>query len=260
MVDKLLSDPLRSYDELKKQPDGKIADHVVKHDSLFQPDDIYYVGDSKYYKSSTVYSSKAIYKQHTYAKNIIQYNVNLEIESSGSLPELRYRDPLTEGYNFTPNFFVEAFIPKSHVPSSDQALIFDTAALPRLNRHFENRLFDRDTLATLSFKLSFPFALRAYLSNDAKGRQRFRNSALQEIRKSVRQYLNDNFDFFRIRPHASVKIFVEKHFYLLTGKIYQTSEMRGEVILALAKDRRPDAARILELLTPEADLLAFSPL
>lgn len=53
----------------------------------------------------------AVYKQFTYARNIIQYNINDLLDfskggNSGNYDGFRYRDPLTEGYSVTPNFFV----------------------------------------------------------------------------------------------------------------------------------------------------------
>ena len=39
--------------------------------------EVYYIGDSKYYKSGHPLTSESIYKQYTYARNVIQWNVNL---------------------------------------------------------------------------------------------------------------------------------------------------------------------------------------
>ena len=57
---------------------------------------------------------KSLYKQFTYAKNIIQLNINIFNKPGGQrksdeqeiIKDVRYRDQLTAGYNLTPNFFV----------------------------------------------------------------------------------------------------------------------------------------------------------
>ena len=92
---------------IKDQTDGKRVDHIYKAKSLIDNDDIYYVGDSKYYSDDSEVGKNSIYKQFTYAKNVIQFNIDL---LNDKLDCLRYRDDLTEGYNITPNFFIRGII------------------------------------------------------------------------------------------------------------------------------------------------------
>ena len=72
-------------------------------------------------------------------------------------PQLR--DNLTEGYNPIPNFFISAHIPdRNH--SKEKFLSFEDDALHneqniQLNRQFENRLFDRDTLLLCHYDVNF---------------------------------------------------------------------------------------------------------
>ena len=72
--------------ELIEQKDGKIVDHLFLGRGLIESTDgnapnTYYIGDSKYYKRQDpeyVHLGKtSIYKQYTYAKNIVQWNVDL---------------------------------------------------------------------------------------------------------------------------------------------------------------------------------------
>ena len=76
-------------------------------------------------------------------------NLFLDGDGNGEHPQLR--DTLTEGYNPIPNFFISARIPNKKVGGS-KFLSFDDKELKaqdggvQLNRQFENRLFDRDTL------------------------------------------------------------------------------------------------------------------
>ena len=78
MIDYLIGSKMEGIpDELKNQTDGKIVDHIYKAKSLIDDSDIYYVGDSKYYAAWNEVGANSIYKQFTYAKNIVQFNINL---------------------------------------------------------------------------------------------------------------------------------------------------------------------------------------
>lgn len=110
MVDSLISDEI--FADLKENEDGKEIDHIYKDRSLVDDSQIYYIGDSKYYFYGSDLEDKSIYKQFTYAKNIIQLNINIfntptcarDKKECEIVDNVRYRDPLTEGYNPTPNF------------------------------------------------------------------------------------------------------------------------------------------------------------
>lgn len=95
---------------LKEQKDGKVIDHIYRDKSIIGDGDIYFIGDSKYYQEGNEVGEHSIYKQFTYAKNVIQYQIDIlnGKQEDNSLP---YRDnELTEGYNPTPSFFVRGFI------------------------------------------------------------------------------------------------------------------------------------------------------
>ena len=58
-----------------------------------------------------------MYKQFTYARNVIQWNLNLFLNSPDAAAQVdineygkfgRLRDDITEGYNVIPNFFISA--------------------------------------------------------------------------------------------------------------------------------------------------------
>ena len=237
MIDVLLSDE-EMDSKLKHQSDGKIVDHLFSHQSLFAPDDIWYIGDSKYYKETTRLGENAVYKQHTYAKNIIQYNINL-FNSKEPLKG-RYRDELTEGYNVTPNFFIQAFVHHDDLFKSDHEFAFDTDRKDALlNYHFENRLFDRDTLSIHPFKINFLFVLRSYITRDYAQRDDFKTKAIQTIRNNVLDFYNRHYDFYTIdfRDSDALKTFVNTHFKDLNGKIYQTSLKNNVLWLALDKSK-----------------------
>lgn len=224
MVDALLSDEKIEKD-LKTQQDRKIVDHLFSHQSLFAPDEIWYIGDSKYYKELGTLNKYNIFKQHGYAKNIIQYNINLfnnkEKEGKG-----RYRDELTEGYNVTPNFFIQAFVHQDDLFKTDHEFKFDKTAAPKLNEHFENRLFDRDTLSIHHFEINFLYVLNSYILQDPTKKSDFKQKAIKTIREEVLKFYDTHYVFYKIffTNNQDLNSFINQHFKELNGKIYRTSE------------------------------------
>ncbi len=75
MIDDLIGDN-KLLPELKNHADGKQIDHIYKYKSLIIEDEIYFVGDSKYYKPQNSVGKYSQAKQFTYAKNVIQYNID----------------------------------------------------------------------------------------------------------------------------------------------------------------------------------------
>lgn len=247
MIDTLIGeDELSSF---KKQKDGKIVDHLYKDKSLLEQKNIYFIADSKYYKEDSDLEGVSLYKQFTYAKNIIQYNINLFNENPNEKGLLPYRDSLTEGYNPTPNFFVRGFIDPDDLTYQDTKLKLDFKKDDNngryivderfINLHFQNRLFDRDTLLLLPYSINFLFVLSAYVqsraTSDSVGR------FLREVfRNHVIEVFDDTYDFYWITPKYNGlsqvecnKKFVDTHFRKLIGKIYCTTE--GRLLLALKK-------------------------
>ncbi len=236
MIDKLLTDKGKHINSMKIQPDGKIADHIFEMNSLFNPDSIFYIGDSKYYKDTTPFSKNSIYKQHTYAKNVIQYNINL-FHDGKQKSHIRYRDELTEGYNISPNFFIQGYINHQNLTDSADHFEFDTETNIQENRHFENRVFDRDTLFVLHFRINFIFVLYAYIEQSSENVAQFKAKATQEIHRFVKKYFEENYDFYVLQPQIEIESFVNAHFKTLNGKIYRTSDMENCLILGLKKGR-----------------------
>lgn len=231
MIDQLISD----YDvpkELKEQQDGKIVDHLYKGKSLVDEErSIYFIGDSKYYKETTDFGTNSVYKQFTYAKNIIQYHVNLF--NDRKLPrDLRYCDKLTEGYNITPNFFIRGTIDFKN--PNNQKMMLNKDKEEECNTHFFNRLFDRDTLFVLPYDINFMFVVSAYVGNSND------NSLKRKIQKIFRDdftfFIEKKYLFFILEPRSgSLKDAVEKNFKKLIGKIYKPIDSENLMIMALDK-------------------------
>lgn len=214
---------------LKEQKDDKIVDHIYRDKSLVDQGDIYFIGDSKYYKEGKSIGENSRYKQFTYAKNVIQYHIDLfNRKEEGEV--LRYRDELTEGYNPTPNFFIRGVVNPDILSYHDSQLRQDEKGR-YYNYHFENRLFDRDTLLVLTYDINFLYVLSAYVQSrrystsvDRFLRGKFRQDVLEAYQKE--------YDFYEMKPiNLSNEEFVECNFKKLIGKIYQTKE--GKLILAL---------------------------
>lgn len=232
MIDYLLSDPDASIPQrLKEQRDGKIVDHIYAYHDLIQPehDTIYHIGDSKYYRAENELGDISIFKQYTYARNVIQQNVDLLNEGTLPVP-LRYREELTEGYNPTPNFFISALV--------NESLDFSQADLKfrkdyDQNRHFKGRLFDRDTLMLQAYNVNFLFVLNAYVAGNATQRNTFRQSTRQLFRDRLVDYLTNHYEFWRVTPTTEpLEDFVNRHFRALIGRMYRPSDFTNAILVA----------------------------
>lgn len=243
MIDKLFSDPLQeiktndgvSLNKLKYNDDGKIVDHIFDYQSLLDTSDIFYIGDSKYYKSISNAGSLSKYKQFTYAKNVIQYNIDLLNEKNMYYSEnIRYRDELTEGYNITPNFFVYGYI--NDYRDFEQNSLKERGEIVS-SYHFKGRLFDRDSLFVHQYEINFLYVLKSYTQ--------FNNNYLENFRLNTKKIFRENFiNFFSDSSKCGFNLFkyklenydefVEKNFRIINGKCYKTSN--NELILAQHHD------------------------
>lgn len=243
MVDKLFSDELndtRVYDvslkDLKKNDDGKIIDHIYDYKSLIDNSNIFYIGDSKYYKSNREAGKLSKYKQFTYAKNVIQFNIDL-LNTDKNKPYkkgIRYRDELTEGYNITPNFFIYGYI--ENETNFDEHLIEKKNDAPVKSYHYKERLFDRDTLFVHQYKINFLFVLKAYTNFNSNKTQNFRDDVKRDFREHFIEFFNDpascKFEFYKCKLNTveEFKSLINEHFKSLNGKCYLNKE--SELLLA----------------------------
>lgn len=217
---------------LKEQKDGKIIDHIYRDKSLIENDNIYFIGDSKYYKEGNEISNTSHHKQFTYAKNVIQYNIDI-FNKKEKGDRLIYRDELTEGYNPTPNFFIRGFIDPSDLSYSNSKLKNEEKI--DYNYHFNNRLFDRDTLLVLTYNINFLYVLSSYVQNQWVSRI-INNFLREKFRTDIVETFKKEYNFYLIIPKGGMsnEEFVELYFRKLIGKIYCTNE--GKLLIALKKD------------------------
>lgn len=216
--------------EMKLNKDGKIIDHIYDYQSLIDTSNIFYIGDSKYYKPDSSASRLSDYKQITYAKNIIQYNIDIFNSGEPPICEARYRDEITEGYNITPNFFIYGHISdyNNYIDSN-----ISERGRPTKTYHFNERLFDRDTLFIHKYQINFLFVLRAYVEMNNLQLKKFKNSVKTQFRKNFIDYFNGEYgefeySFYRKKisedEFKSTIEFINNNFKQLNGKCIVTKD------------------------------------
>lgn len=153
---------------LKEQYDGKRVDHMYSWQGLIENDEkpIYYIGDSKYYKLGNDVGKESVYKQYTYARNVIQWNLDLFMDGKPKSTDLKLRDDVTEGYNVIPNFFISAKM-DSGLSYADRVDETERRHPYFVSRQFENRLFDRDTLLVFHYDVNFLYVVSLYARDNA---------------------------------------------------------------------------------------------
>lgn len=254
---------------LKEQNDGKQVDHMYRYDALIRDDkeqtdeEIYYIGDSKYYKSGHKLGKNSIYKQFTYARNVIQWNLDLFLDREIAMRDMTeeeredYRYDIsdetgyqkiqlrkdfspfsTEGYNVIPNFFISAFVylDRRYVaeqnirPSGDNA-----RPHTHISYQFENRLFDRDTLILSHYDVNFLYVIYLYARNKQSEKSSWRHKVHRIFRDEIRKVMEEKFDFFAMKAYHEddANDFLRTHFKEINGKIYTPYGVNNIYSLAL---------------------------
>lgn len=231
IIDELIAGDQRLPKELLDQEDGKRVDHMYQYQELTnnnREENIYYIGDSKYYKRGHQLGTESIYKQFTYAKNVIQWNLDLfnDGKPEDQNGHVKLRDDLTEGYNVIPNFFISAS-QEELVPKDDIHLATDKKPY-HLSRQFENRLFDRDTFLLAHYDVNFLFVIALYGRDKHAAKVAWRNKIRNMFRKEIQEMLKVNFEFYAITAHADVEpeTYIKQNFQSVLGKLYHPFEDR----------------------------------
>lgn len=224
MIDSLIGDSdIRG--ELKTQKDGKIIDHIYRDNALIEDKkQIYFIGDSKYYKDDNDIGPNSIYKQFTYAKNVIQYNIDFFNRKPEEFQRenLLYRDNTTEGYNITPNFFIRGHLQADQLNNYSDANLrlerMENGKNYKISYQFENRLFDRDTLILQTYNINFLFVLACYVQGAGEHTQKIRNI----FRENIKHVLQLQYDFFAIKPKVQdeAEAFMHDNFQQVLGKVF----------------------------------------
>lgn len=254
MVDSLLGESVPAG--FREQADGKRIDHIYRWPALVGADAlVYHIADSKYYRLGARIDRKSVYKQYTYARNVIQRTLEIgfgdgtddEKRAMGHLP---YRDVETEGYTVSPNFFISAKIagdgagaPYSYATPALRPHDVDLHGEPRLEHrifHFENRLFDRDTLILSHYDINFLYLTALYGKGNVAEQSAFRRLARKTFRDGLLRLLERYYSFYRVDyAPEGVKAFVERNFRQLAGKLFHFD---GVLVMALERGHAENAA------------------
>ncbi len=228
---------------LKEQDDGKLVDHFYTYDGLLiddkADDDIYYIGDSKYYKIGNSLGKESIYKQRTYARNVIQWNIDIWLNGKPNMADpferIQLFDKVTEGYNVIPNFFISASIDKKTLSYADYTEPHPNQ--PPVSRQFKNRLYDRDTLLLSHYDVNFLFVLALYARNNAGAKAAWKHSVRDKFRRAVQDMLKEKFEFYALAAHPDVNAsdYFKSHFQETLGKTFRPYENQN--LFSLALDR-----------------------
>lgn len=258
MIDSLISDDTKDKNEkLKDQPDGKIVDHIYHYGSLVREDEIYYIGDSKYYKEGHDPGENSIYKQFTYAKNVIQMNMDVTSPAE-KIGRANYYDEVTEGYNITPNFFIRGMVNPLHLNYTEAELEQQKGkdGKPAVEKrwHHKNRLFDRDTLFVLKYSINFLFVLSAY----AAGRvdEAYKKHIREKFRKNLKDELERKYHFYLLLSKGNRKEAVDKHFRLLNGKVFNSFN-DGRILLCAFEKGKCGAVQLFEQIKSDFRVIRY---
>lgn len=231
IIDELIGDRKNLPSDLIEQEDGKRVDHMFRYDSLIEKreqvetkDLVYYIGDSKYYKRKTPIGSTSIAKQFTYARNVIQWNMDLFLDDNRKdeqAKHIRLRDEVTEGYNIIPNFFISA---RQDTLVADKEIVHvdDSGRLKDFSRQFDNRLFDRDTLLLAHYDVNFLYVVQLYGRNNRNQKQTWKKEVRTKFRDKIREMLENKYNFYcmvareNINPNTTLK----ENFQRVIGKVF----------------------------------------
>ena len=250
--------------ELTEQKDGKLVDHLYTYKGLMQPEgeetQTYYIGDSKYYRIGGHLGEESIYKQYTYARNIIQYNINLWLDESKPSPDIKVRDDQTEGYNILPNFFISAAMEKDDFSYSHREIkLTPMKENPTVQYQFEDRLFDRDTLLLSRYNVNFLFVIALYARNKQSEKAVWKDEVRREFRKNIQDVLAKQYQFYPMRSKGVVpEEYVHTHFKQLIGKVFTPFDDKEILTLALQNPNTiADATKRTAMEAEHAQLLAM---
>lgn len=226
IIDELIAGDQKLPKGLIDQEDGKVVDHMYQYQELVNDgsdEEIYYIGDSKYYKRGRNLSKEAVYKQFTYARNVVQWNIDLfnngkDIDQRG---HVKLRDDVTEGYNVIPNFFISA--QQNELAKSDDIHLAIDKTPYHLSRQFENRLFDRDTFLLAHYDVNFLFVLALYGRNKETAKVEWRNKARKLFRAEIQSMLKKHFTFYAMTAHEDIdaELYIKEHFQSVLGKVFR---------------------------------------
>ena len=261
IIDELIGETGEVPAGLKKQEDNRRVDHIYTYEGLVSHDKdkpIYYIGDSKYYKRNNPIGREAVAKQFTYARNVIQWNLNLFMKGDPGdedwkndwnqfreVPKLR--DDVTEGYNIIPNFFISATM-EEDLSYREVIRLTEKENKYFTSDQFNNRLFDRDTLLVCHYDVNFLFVVSLYALNNKSKKASWKKKVREIFRKEIQHLLETNYQFYAMTAHPDEdgKRYIKTHFQDVLGKIYSPYQNTDYYSLALDKKDEKNNKILLE--------------
>ena len=118
-----------------------------------------------------------------------------------------------------------------------------------MNRQFENRLFDRDTLLLCHYDVNFLYIVSLYGRNNKSAQAAWREYVRKEFRNKIQRTLNRLYTFRTLQPRDGMDCyqFIHDNFQRLNGKLYRPKSDSNYLILALMKDEDSDIWNSLKI-------------
>ena len=266
IIDELIGDSKEDLPtDFKEQKDGKLVDHLYTYPGLIEADEeqkTYYIGDSKYYKIGGPLGDTSIYKQYTYARNIVQYNIDLWMDDDKKNPDVRLRDDVTEGYNVIPNFFISAAMKKGDYSYNHREIELTKIAAgrdnPEIKYQFKDRLFDRDTMLLSRYNVNFLFVVSLYARNRQSEKVEWKAEVRKQFREEIRKVLEREYSFYPMRSRGVVlDDYMTEHFRQLNGKVFTPFQDREILTLALHTPNKvlnQEQAELIEMMKADFDI------
>lgn len=233
IIDELVGDTPLPDGMDKRQEDGKIVDHLFTAASLIENENqrsdanarqTYYIGDSKYYKMGHELGRESVYKQYTYARNVIQWNLDIfnGLNNTVKTSHVRLRDERTEGYEIIPNFFISAKLDEKFRYDDDGIEKTDRKRNKHKNVQFMNRLFDRDTMLLFHYDVNFLYVLSLYARDNVSQKAAWKGKIRERFRSEIQEWLQKDYDFYamRAKPGVNDAEYIKTHFQQVLGKMY----------------------------------------
>ena len=104
-----------------------------------------------------------------------------------------------------------------------------------------------------AYDINFLYVLHGYIAKNNNQKTQFSQQAKTQFRDNLREYLNQNYDFYEVKPNIAVEDFINQNFRLLNGKMYRPSHFEDKILLALLK-KSADNQEIIKILSQTTTL------
>ena len=119
-----------------------------------------------------------------------------------------------------------------------------------ISRHFNNRLFDRDTLLVYHYDVNFLYVVSLYARENSHQKAQWKQKVRQLFREKIQTALQEKYDFYAMMPKTGVQNeeYLRTHFQELLGKVYRPFDEPEYLSLALdVRDKDNNEALLTKL-------------